>query len=425
MTGCGAPPLLTTDSPPSQEQSQDQHHLRVTRRIGIFGAGLLICSLFLQRFAIPVGENGVDVVFPVGFLLACIAMLQGGLVFHRGRLAIFVMFSVWLLLGAGVQALAPNSYAVQYSTNSILQFLLVTSFCTLSFAVPVNEERFLRRAGDILVLIAIAGVLQFFAQIVGLSLFTFTPFMPARLLFEAGYNLVIPTGIGQLMKSNGFFLLEPSIFSQAMAMALILEILVARRTAYLALFVLALILSFSGTGWIIMASFLLTVGLTQGSRGLVIMLAGGASLLLLAYGAVILAPDVAQVFVNRFGEVNQVGTSGYLRFVTPFLMLHRVFSSNDWAWLTGIGAGVAERIDLPFDFGVNTPVKIVVEYGVPGLLLYLGLILRAERSRIQRTLVLPSMAFLMITGGYQEFAPVLFPVFLLICIARFTPEAAA
>jgi hypothetical protein len=188
---------------------------------------------------------------------------------------------------------------------------------------------------------------------------------------------------------------------------------------------LALLLSFSGTGWIILASFLLTVGLTQGSRGLVIVLAGGAALLLLVGGLVILAPEVTQVFANRLGEVNQVGTSGYLRFVTPFLLLHTVFSANDWAWLTGIGAGVAERIDLPFAFGVNTPVKIVVEYGVPGLLLYLALILKAERSRIQRTLVLPSMAFLLITGGYQEFAPVLFPVFLLICVARFTPGTEA
>ena len=409
----------------SNDPLQTQDRLRLTRRVGTFAAGILICSLILQRIAIPVGENGVDVVFPIGFLLAAVAMLQGALTFHRGRLIVFVMFTVWLLIGAGVQALVPNSYAVNTSMNSMLQFLLVTSFCTLSFAVPVDEGRFLRRAGTILLLIAIAGILQFFAQIIGLSLFTFTVFMPARLLFESGYNLVIPSGIGSLMKSNGLFLLEPSIFSQAMAMALILEILVARRTVYLALFMLALLLSFSGTGWIILASFLLTVGLTQGSRGLVIVLAGGAALLLLVGGLVILAPEVTQVFANRLGEVNQVGTSGYLRFVTPFLLLHTVFSANDWAWLTGIGAGVAERIDLPFAFGVNTPVKIVVEYGVPGLLLYLALILKAERSRIQRTLVLPSMAFLLITGGYQEFAPVLFPVFLLICVARFTPGTEA
>ena len=408
--------MLSIDPMHPQDQAQDV----MTRRIGYFSAGILICSLVLQRFAIPFGEAGVDVVFPVGFLLSFIGIMQGGLIFHRGRVILFALFTIWLLIDACVQAVAPNSYAVSYSISSLMQFLLVTVFCTLSFAVPVDETHCLRQAGNVLVVLAIAGILQFSAQVIGLSLFTFSTFIPAKLLFEAGYNPVIPAGIGTLMKSNGLFLLEPSMLSQAMAMALILEILVARRRLYLTLFAIALILSFSGTGWIIMASFLLTVGLTQGSRGVVIALIGGIMLMLLVFGIMFLLPAVANVFANRLDEVNQVGSSGYLRFVTPFMMLHRVFSANDWAWLTGIGAGAAERIDLPFAFGVNTPVKIVVEYGIPGLLLYLGLILRAERTRIQRAVLLPSMALLLITGGYQAFAPVLFPVFLLICVARFT-----
>ena len=101
---------------------------------------------------------------------------------------------------------------------SLAQFLLLTSFCVLSFARDMDERVFFRGGANILALIAAAGILQFLLQFAGLGLFSFTHLLPDRMLFESGYNLAIPVGIGDIMKSNGFFLLEPSIFSQSMAM---------------------------------------------------------------------------------------------------------------------------------------------------------------------------------------------------------------
>jgi len=52
--------------------------------------------------------------------------------------------------------------------------------------------------------------------------------------------LRISVGVGDLLKANGFFLIEPSVFSQFMALALIIELLTTRRPRHMLLFIAAL-----------------------------------------------------------------------------------------------------------------------------------------------------------------------------------------
>jgi hypothetical protein len=391
--------------------------------IWVFAGATLTLSLILQRFALPLGGKGVDIVGPAVLLLAAWAMLKGALVLHRGRLVVFGALALWTLIGAAWQTVHPNSYGVGLTLQSLAQFLLLTGFCVLSFTREVDERQFFQGAANILALIAAAGIAQFLLQFAGMGLFSFAHLLPERILFESGYNLEIPVGIGDIMKSNGFFLLEPSIFSQAMAMGLILEILAARRAWFLALFAAGLLLSFSGTGWIVLLSFLLSVGARLGRRGL--LLAAGLAFAIIAIFAAIVffSPDTADVFAGRFAEFSQPGTSGNLRFTTPFQLMGDVLSREPTAWLFGIGPGASERLSLAYEYDVNTPIKILLEYGMPAVLLYLALFLNAQRTRLQGALVFPCLVLLLIAGGYQEFAPVLFPVMLLICIARLRPAA--
>jgi hypothetical protein len=389
----------------------------LARESGYFAAAILMCCLLLQRFAIPAGEKGVDIVGPIGLLLAAWALHRGALIVHRNRLILFGLLTLCLLSGTAWQIFHPNAYGQPFSSKSILQFLLLTGFCTLSFPLAMEEGRFYRRASDILAIVAIAGILQFVLQIAGLRLFAFTGLLPAPILFEAGYNLSIPVGIGSLLKSNGFFLLEPSIFSQVMAIGLIIELLAPkRRVGHACLFAVGLVLSFSGTGWIVLAGFFVGAVLRLGLRGIALGLMALIVLAAVAAAVDLLAPDVAAVFAARFGEISTAGTSGNLRFVTPYQTLDAVWAREPSAWLVGIGAGAAEHLSLPFEYNVNTMTKIVLEYGLPALILYVALILNAARTPMQNGLLLPSFVLLMLTGGYQEFAPVLFPIFLLICI---------
>ena len=233
--------------------------------------------------------------------LAGFALVQGTLVLDRLRSAVFLGVMGLALLGAAWHAMAPGAFDAGPSTKSLIQFLSLTGFATLSFAVPVDEAAFFRAVNRLLGIVAVAGLLQFAAQFAGLRLFAFAGFVPDPWLIESGYNLAIPTGIGDVLKSNGFFLVEPSVFSQFMAIGLIIEVLAFRRPLQLALFVGGLVLSFSGTGWIVLASFLAFGGLRLGPRGIrlialstCVLVAAGAALLLLA-------PDFAGAFQSRLG----------------------------------------------------------------------------------------------------------------------------
>jgi hypothetical protein len=268
---------------------------------------------------------------------------------------------------------------------------------------------------------AIAGILQFFAQFIGVELFAFTGILPSSILFEAGYNLQIPTGVGSLLKSNGFFLIEPSTFSQVMAMGLIIEILAFKRIAYLALFIAGLLLSFSGTGWIVVGSFIISAGLAMGWRGIVI--AGATVILLtvlLGVGSYFL-PDMAAAMQDRVSEISRPGTSGHLRFITPFWALDDMLTERPSAALIGLGAGVSERLNLSYEYDVNTPIKIALDYGFPALMAYVLLFVGGRKSPIQSAILAPCCILFFFTGGYQQFPPILFLILLLISVARLRP----
>ncbi len=298
------------------------------------------------------------------------------------------------------------------SALSMLQFLLLSAAGVVSFAQPVGQARFFRAVNQCFLLIAVAGLLQFAAQFVGLRVFSFAGLLPDWLLFEQGYNLQIPAGIGDLLKSNGCFLVEPSVFSQMMTLGLMIEGLTTRRPRNLVLFAAGLLVTFSGTGWIVLAAFVVAAPFRLGGSGL-----GVAAGLL-----VLLAPDITAAFAGRLDEVMRPGTSGHMRFVTPYWLLGDVIGADPAAALVGIGSGIAERQTLAYDYDVNTPVKISVEYGLPALFAYLALFTWSSRTAVQGALLVPVMVLFLFTGGYQQFPPIVFVVLLLTVTARLKQE---
>lgn len=388
----------------------------------VFVTLVMATSMFLQRFGLPAGSKPVNVVGPIGLGLAGVGILRGTLTFSRIRLPLFLLLCALTLLGMAYRQIVPGRFQIPTILPSLLQFLILTSFATLSFVTPVPEREFMRRVTAVLSLVAVAGIIQFFVQFVGLGLFSFRGIVPPFLLFEDGYNLQISAGFGNALKSNGFFLLEPSIFSQIMAFGLILELLVLRRTRMLALFAAGLMLSMAGTGWIVLVAFVVSAAFSMGRRGILIAILTVALVGLLAGGALVLAPDAAASFSGRFDEITRQSTSGHLRFITPFWLLDDVLTDEPSAALLGIGSGGSERMIRSYEYTVNTPVKIIIDYGIPALLVYVALLAFGRKTITQRALVLPGLMLLLFTGGYQQFAPVLFPVLLVMTVANLTPD---
>jgi len=394
-------------------------HGLTTRR---FVACILVSCLFFQRFGLPIGGQAMNSAGPVGLLLGMFGLLQGTISFDRRRLFIYLFLVSWVLLGMALRAAWPDAYGVSPSSNSVIQYLVLTSFFTLSFTEAMNEAEFFHQVNFYLGIIAIAGILQFFAQYLGVRVFSFEGIAPSFLLVEFGWNLQIASGVGDTLKANGFFLLEPSIFSQVMAVALIIEALAFKRMRYLCLFIAGLFLSFSGTGWIILAAFLAGVGISLGVRGLMLAVVTSIVLGIVLTAALTFSPEAAAVLTERTDEVFTPMTSGHLRFVTPFWLLSDVLRRVPSAIIVGLGPGTSERLPINYLYNVNTPIKITLEFGLPAFIAYFFLFVVHRRTPLQQAIVLPAIVMVLITGSYAQFPPVLFLVALIISIARLRPS---
>lgn len=377
----------------------------------------LLTCLLLQRFALSVAGLKVSVATPIVLGLAGWELHARRLGLDRIRLGLLLALLAVALMSIAVQADSPVNLVTRASVPSLAYWLAVTGFVSLTFRVRVPEDEFYRLVNLCLGIVAVAGLLQFAAQFAGISVFAFSGIVPDSLLIEEQYALKNAVSGTDLLRSNGFFLVEASVFSQFMAIGLMVEMLYFRRPGFLALFLGGLLVSVSGTGWMVLGVFVAQLALVSGLRGALAAL-GIAVLAGAGFAALLLvAPEAGEAFLNRSTEFTLQGTSGYERFVTPFLALHAVTAVAPHVWTTGLGPGSSEGLAVPFVYVMDTPIKVLLEYGIGGLALYIALFLSARRTRRQAALVLPLMMLLLFAGGYQQFSPVLFPVALLITVA--------
>ena len=387
---------------------------------------LIMAAFALQRFAIPLAGSFTSVVGPVGLTIAAYGMVRGAFSLDRRRLTLWFIFAGLALTGAAINMFQPPPFGVPLSYASGLQMLVVSSFATITFARPVDEERFFRAVNACFAVIATAGLLQFALQFVGLALFRFSDFVPAQYLTEqltgGGYNNEIPITYGaHIFKSNGFFLAEPSCLSQLMAIAIAIELLFFKRPMFFMLYISGLLASASGTGWIVFAIFLATASLTMGRKYMLqviaVVVAVGVALLIWS----VILPDVFDAFVSRSGETSEVGSSGYIRFVGPWKIAGAVLSRAPLAALFGAGFGISERVPLPIEADINSPMKIALESGFPALICYIAMISVGQQTLRQARLVPAILSLLFITGSYAQFPPVLFPMVIILSGALLKP----
>jgi hypothetical protein len=178
--------------------------------------------------------------------------------------------------------------------------------------------------------------------------------------------------VGNLLKSNGFFLREPSFFSLQMALGLLLELSLARRKWVMAILGLGLILSYSGSGFIVLGVALL---FPFGRRSLLQIAAAAA------VGAVIYLTlgDVLNLTytVDRMDEVSSNRSSAYCRFVDPVVVTWHDIDANGWAGLLGHGPGTLHKM---YGTCETTFAKVPFEYGLLGALA-MGMLLLSALGR--------------------------------------------
>ncbi|MGH7125752.1 MAG: hypothetical protein ACREFI_15360, partial [Stellaceae bacterium] len=309
---------------------------------------MLFAEFFLPRFALHFGARELSIAVIVTLVSVAMLVLVGGVRPDPTRVALFCITMGCMLISA---VLNGSGVTGRVSAPSFL--LLASMYFAYVFVIPdpsgATFETTLRLFRRFSLIVAVAGICQFVAQIAipGPTLFTFESFLPETILTQS-FNFVIPVpGAWELNKSNGFFLLEPSHFSQLIGLAVIAEMAFFRPSWRLAILGLALLLSYSGTGLVVCAVFVPLLLVRRGHGRLVLFSLGGAFILYLFAHLVHLAS-----LLERVGEFDSEQSSAFARFLSPFYLFSDVVFPHAQTTLFGLGPGSIEPYFTRMDYAV-------------------------------------------------------------------------
>jgi hypothetical protein len=326
---------------------------------------MLVSTLFLQRFSLTFGNIFLELdLVPVAFILLG-QFLSGKVVIQYDRLLWFLAAG----LAATCSLLLGSAGVSSYSLFMVLCSLLIFSRPT----DPASYKRTLQAFQFLVLLLSCIGVVQFFAQFVldGRKLIMFYGIVPDFLFgfyYAGGENTVHALSEGShILKSNALFLAEPSNFSQITAIGILIEVLEFRRPRYLLAMALGFLVAYSGTGMMTLLLFLPLAGL-RGKAGLSAVVVAIFALGFFATGIIDLS-----AFSSRVGEFQDPGSSGYGRFVAPFLLIAHLFDTGSLlSLLVGNGPGKAKDLNTTISYVASYPTwcKLFIEYGMLGSFIF-------------------------------------------------------
>lgn len=357
-------------------------------------------STLLAKFSIPpFGARGIAIGMLLTLLVAVLGVFFRRFVLNPGLLIGFTSFFAFA-------SLIPMLRGEAYSLPS----LVLMVFLHVPYAAQAAKEggpdtsAMLKLFSRLTLFIALCGIGQFVLQfVIGPVLsFPIENFVPDLLQVQA-FNKQGPLAYGSnVFRSNGVFLLEPSFFSQLMAIGIICELALTRIWWRAAVMALALLLSYSGTGMLILLICLPIVALAYRRWQLLPMAA-------LALAAVLIAADYLNLdlLVSRAGEFNSSGSSAFARFVGGFYLFDEFLWGEGWRTWFGYGAGSFSD----YAYKVSVPVvemavpKMVFEFGLLGAAAYFGLIAWAiSRSGAPFVLKLAVYISYFLNGNYTYFS---------------------
>lgn len=354
---------------------------------------MMLAAVLLQRLAVP-GTNGV---VGIGLLVGLAAfgwgLLGGRLVIEPVRALLYCLALCGLLASLAGQGRPASLASLALLGSVYLPFIAVLE-------LSADERAAASRAfATLMTWVAAAGLGQFALQFVlgPAAMFPLDAVLPDS-WFIAGFNLEIPLWEGApWLKSTGIVFLEPSHFAQTLALAILVELLTRASPLRLALYAAAYLVSFSGTGIVLLAILALPVCLRAGRLW---PIAVGALLLLTAWVLRELPPF--DLFIGRLEEFANPLSSGAMRFQAPYRLVAELLA--DPARLVfGAGPGSLEEAIRGLDYAVQDTLwlKLLVEYGLLGLVAFAPFYLHALLARppepILAWAILIQVLFL---GGY-------------------------
>lgn len=319
----------------------------------------LVAATLLAKLGTPLGRGSIPMSWPLIFAAAFIGLYFGRLRFDISRLAAYCAAMGLICL---IQAAQGMPFSVpSFVLMSVTYLMLILRAGEGQFTQDVAIRWFLALS----TFIAICGIAQFVLQFVLPVEFVFPieNFLPESLIVDDFNMAARLTYLSDIFRSNGVFMLEPSFFSQLLAVAIVVELCNRSRNSRLLIYLVALVMTYSGTGLVVLAVCLPLLVIQRQRWDLM----AGAGLIALVM--IVFAPFVnLDLFVERFNEFDNPKSSGFERFVGAFYLFDQFLWTDVWRGLFGIGAGsywpYSQAAILPAHEMAHS--KIIFEFGVVG-----------------------------------------------------------
>lgn len=344
----------------------------LTRTLPSAWALLVVCAPLLAvtlaaKFAFGFGGTQLLLAVPLIPLAAGLGLWSGVLYASTSR-TVACLLGLSLLFG--LQLLQPGGFSL--GTLALVAVVLLPYVLVVTPG-RVSAEQVGRRFLDLSVVLALLGVLQFGLQfLIGATwAFPLEHFLPPSLIAQ-NYNWLNPLQYGSsIYKANGVFLLEPSMFSQLLALAITLELALYRRFWRLATYALALVVSYSGTGLMILAVTLPILAVAY--RRYEILLLG---LAMVGLALLFHEPLNLDLYLKRAQSFSDPNSSAFARFVGGTFLFSDYQSADPFRALVGFGAGSLGTIgeSAPYAVAGMGWIKMLFEFGVIGSLAFWGVV---------------------------------------------------
>lgn len=370
----------------------------------------VILCLVTQKLALHLAG------FEFSLVIFIFPVLMLGLFFlHQIRVNSGRLFMFCIVAFLSAVSFLVNIYSS--GLTSYVYFLILYLF--LCFDFPLSDDirgTVVSTVRVVLIGSAFIGIAQFMGQLAGLKYVDIFDMVPEQFKLS-GFNTYYPLFYGsRIIKSNGWLYLEPSFFSQFMALGILIELslsgkrLGAREITRIAIYGVGLICSFSGTGILILLFFFIpALRKISPSRRIIIILGMIVVFILFA------ASEYADAIFRRVSEFGSNSSSAAIRFINPY---KEAFHPADGkTFFFGVGAG-RSIVGTRLQSNHNAVTKVMIEYGFFCLLAFIVYIWKVfNRNGVSVFSIGVIFMFLFLSGSLLQ-PSILLPLFFLIELIR-------
>lgn len=359
---------------------------------------LLFSSIFLQRIAITVGNNQIPLILVLTLLSLLFILLsnrESGIFVVR----ITLFFSFLLLT---------TIFMLNKEYSAFSYFYLIALYIPFLFYFSFRNEikiKLIQRFLTFILITSFIGIFQFVFQLIGGSFID--PFANLSSSYtQQGYLSTYQISYdSNIMKSNGILYLEPSLFSQFLAIGIVIEISLFKRWWRIIIYLLALMVTFSGTGILLLVAATIPILFKLKLKSMLLFLILGS----IIFG-LFASSEFGQYTLSRTQEYKSPNSSFSTRFINPYKVS---IDSDPKDLLFGHGPGQADRTEFIYPVNFSVLPKLLYEYGlIPSILfiLFLVHIFLYKGNVISYSLLI---MYLFLSGGLLQPQTVCLMLFLL------------